>query len=532
MLEVKKYIDYIVLSIILIFHSILNIWWILKDTRPPAWDQSVHLIFGLAYFRGYDITTTSNFYPPGLHLSVSPFFALFGESFDTVCFINILFLGVLLFSVYEIGRTLFNREVGLYSALIISFVPILIIFQRDFLLDFALISVVAFSVCLLLKTENFHSLNYSLLFGASVGFAILVKWTAIFFILIPFAWVIYQSLKEERRCSYCNKIVKKKAITSNFYCFCSEGHKRKFKDENRFLLTRQHNLFFSLFVFVVSAGWWYVPNSTDVVKNILSGQKYWGAVEGDPTGIAGFWYYIEAVGIQTSLFITVLIVIGMIFFFIKAEKDRKILIGTSILFPFLVFSMTANKDIRYTLPLLIFFVLVMGFTLSSLKKKQVKTLVISAILIVGIVQISTVSFGCPAFDVPNYIYPSANQPRQEDWKAKEILSSFQEGSHVLILYNQPYMNWRTLQYYNFLYKKQLYIDGYEAIIRGGHRVADYDYVLHVDEDMIITSEQKGHIVNANKIFQSQINEFEEVRRFVLSNKKELIVYKKNGKTNI
>ena len=401
-----------------------------------------------------------------------------------------------------------------------------IIFQRDFLLDFALISVVAFSVCLLLKTENFHSLNYSLLFGASIGFAILVKWTAIFFILIPFAWVIYQSLKEERRCSYCNKIVKKKGITNNFYCFCSERHKQKFKDEDRFLLTRQHNMFFSLFVFVVSAGWWYIPNSTGVVKNILSGQKYWGAVEGDPTGIAGFWYYIEAVGIQTSLFISGLIVVGIIFFFIRAEKDKKILMGASILFPFLVFSMTANKDIRYTLPLLIFFVLVMGFTLSSLKKKQVKILAISAILIVGIVQISTVSFGCPVFDVPNYIYPSANQPREEDWKAEEILSSFQEGSHVLILYNQPYMNWRTLQYYNFLYKKQLYIDGYEAIIRAGRKVTDYDFVLYVDEDMNIISEQKGQIADANKIFQTQINGFKEIRKIDLPNIKILGIYKR------
>ena len=271
---IKKYIDYIVLSVIIVVHVALNIWWILNDMRPPAWDQSVHLVFGLAYFRGYDPVFTSGFYPPGLHLSVSPLFALFGESFDTACFINIVFLTILIFAVYEIGKSLFNREAGLYSALLISFIPMFIIFQRDFLLDFALVSIVAMSICLLLKTNNFHSLNYSLLFGASMGFAILIKWTGIFFIIVSVVWVIYQSLKEEKRCSYCDKIIKKKGITNNFHCFCSEGHKKKFKEESKFVLTKQHNLFFSLIIFVVSAGWWYVPNSTNVVNNLLSGQKY------------------------------------------------------------------------------------------------------------------------------------------------------------------------------------------------------------------------------------------------------------------
>lgn len=526
---IDSYKDYIIISVIIAIHSILSIWWVLKDTRPPAWDQSVHMVYALAYFRGYDLVFTSAFYPPGLHLSISPLFTLFGESFNTACFINIFFLAILIVSVYEIGKTLFNREAGLYSALIISFVPMLIMFQRDFLLDFALVSIVALNLYLLLKTNNFHSLNYSLLFGASAGFAILIKWTAIFFILVPFAWVVFQSLKEEKRCSYCDKVVKKKGITNNFYCFCSEGHKKKFKEESKFVLTKQHNLFFSLIAFIVAAGWWYVPNSTNVVNNLLSGQKYWGAIEGDPTGISGFWYYIEAIGIQTCLFISLLIVVGMVFFFIKAEKDKKILIGTSILLPFLVFLITANKDVRYTLPLLIFFVLTTGFMLSSLKRKEIKVIVISAILIIGTIQTSTLTFGCPSFDVPNYVYPQSNAPKQENWRAEEIVNSLPQGSRVLILYNNYHMNWRTLQYYEFLNNKQIRIDGYEAIIRAGRKVTDYEFVLCVEEDISITNEQISQIATANRIFQAQISEFEEIRRFILPNGKELIIY---GKTKV
>lgn len=528
---INKYIDYGILSAILFFHAIPNIWWILKDTKPPGWDQSVHLMLGLAYFRGYNPVTTSNYYPPGLHLSLSPLFAFFNESFDTACFVNIFFLGILLLSIYEIGKTLFNREVGLYSALIISFIPMLIIMQRDFLLDFGLVSIMALSLCLLLKTDNFHNLNYSLAFGAVVGFALLIKWTAIIFIFIPLLWVIWQNSKEEKECAYCNKHIKnkKKRITTNFYHFCSEKHKQAFKEEGKFPLATEHNLILSLLFFVFSAGWWYIPNFNDVADNLLFGQRYAGLVEGDPTGLLGFWYYIEAISIQACLFISLLILVGIVFFFTKVEKNKKILVGTSILFPFLIFSTIANKDVRYTVPLLIFFVLTVGFMLSSLKRKQVKILVISAILIVGIVQTSTVTFGYPSFSTPNYVYPVSNPPKEEDWQAEEILSNFHESSRVLILYNEYHMNWRTLQYYAFLNRANVYIDGYEVISRGGRKVTDYDFVLCVKENMSVTSEQKKQIADANKLFQSQSSGFEEIEKIIMPNKKELSIYRKGGK---
>ena len=521
----------------------MSIWYIIRDTRPPGWDQSVHSILSLAYFRGYDIQTTSNFYPPGFHLTISPLYALFGESYDVGCFINIIFLGILLLSIYGIGRFLFNRETGLISAIIISFIPILIGLQRDFLLDFALISIISLTICLLLKTDNFNNIKYSLLFGISFGFAFLIKWTAIFFIFAPLCWMIWQAAKEKKTCAYCNRPIKTAIlILHNFYRFCCDAHKEYFLEEKKFVLMKEHNLILSFIVFAVISAYWYFPNFL-VFSRLMSGSQYWGNIEGDPTGLMGFWYYIKAVDTQCIQFFSLLLLIGLIVLMFQAERNKKIFIGLSILFPYIIFSLTTNKDTRYTLPILIFLILAVGFMISNINNKKLKSMIIFGIILFGIIQTSTITFGYPEFNVPSYIYPAPNQPKQEDWKADEILDIIQVNSktnnpNILILYNHAYMNWRTLQYYSFVridsnfekvlgfIQKNYNIIGYEFINVYPQEILNLDFVLYVKEDRKVVTEQENQIMRANRIFEECISEFEVVDSVILPNKKELFVYKR------
>lgn len=530
-MKFKNYIDYIVISIILLFHSTLNIWYIFRNSLPPSWDQSVHLLLSIGYFRGFDVRTTSSFYPPLYHLSATPLYALFGESFDIACLINIVFLGILLFSVYSIGKILFNREVGLISVVFISFIPMLIGLQRDFLLDFALVSIVSLTIYLLLKTDKFNDIKYSILFGISFGCAVLIKWTAVFFIIVPLCWVIWEAIKEPKKCAYCNREIRTaRLILHRFYRFCCDAHKKYFLEEKKFVLLKEHNFIISFLVFITTAGWWYFPNYK-IFSKLFSGSQYWGSIESDPVGLAGFWFYIKAVDTQCIQFFSLLILIGLIVFMFQAERSKKIFIGLSILLPYIIFSLTTNKDTRYTLPILIFLILAVGFMISNINNKKLKSTIMLGIILFGVIQTSTITFGYPEFNVPNYIYPVANQPKQEDWKVDEVLDVIQANSdkpqsNVLIVYNHGYMNWRTLQYYVFLNRKPINIYGYEFINAYPQEILNLDFVLYVEEDRKAVTEQKNQIMRANEIFEMCISEFEVVDTVVLPNKKELYIYKK------
>ena len=530
----KKQIDYyIALFILFIFHSVLDVWFILKDTRPPAWDQSSHLILTQAYLRGYNIQTTSNYYPPGFHLSALPFYGLFGQTYDAACSVNILYLAVLIFSIYDIGKILFNRETGLCSALIISFIPMLINLRRDFLIDFALVSVISVVIYLLLKTEKFHNLKYSLLFGAGLGFVVLVKWTAIFFIFVPLCWVLWECLKEPKHCAYCGRLLNfaKRPIRRGFLVFCSEQHKQKFFKEGRFILTNAHNFVFAILIFIAVAGFWYLPNFS-VFRKLIRASSYYGAVEGDPTGLMGFWYYINAVNIQSYLFFSVLMIVGLLAFFLKFKdvisKDKRLLIGFSILFPFLVFSIAGNKDTRYTLPILIFLVLVVGYCIASLKNLK-KIAVLSIICLIGILQLSTITFGIPAVSMPYHLYPKAIEPKEENWQVEKILDIIAENAektpvNVLMLYNHPCMNWMTLGYYAF--RKNLAFTFYYYEYPG--RIEQHDFVLYTPAYKNQFKEgtiQREQLYRANHIFEAHINEFRKIKEVELPNKVKIQIYK-------
>ena len=533
-MSIKNYTDYIVISIILLFHSILNIWYIFKDMLPPAWDQAYHLLFSSAYFHGFDVRTTSTFYPPGAHISVVPLYALFGETYEIACSVNIIFLAILLFSIYGIGKILFNREIGLLSAIFISFIPLFIVLERDFFQDFPLLSIVSLSIFLLLKTNNFNNTLYCGLFAVSSGFATLIKWSAPIFIFIPLCWIVYKAIKEPKTCAYCSKLIKStKNIVKGFYHFCSERHKKKFIDERKFILTKGHNFIISFLVFITTIGWWYFPNY-DIFGKLMGGQKYWGMVEGKPEvfSFASFFYYIEAViKYQAYLVIGILLLAGLLFLLIKCEKEKKLLIGLSILFPYLFFTLIMNKTSRYTIPIFIFLVLCMAFMVASINSKKLKSTIILGIILFGVIQTSTITFGYPSFNVPNYVYPHPNSPKQEDWKIDEVLDIIQTNSdkpqsNVLILYDYAYINWRTLQYYTFIGNIPYHIQGYEFINARPDLILNFDFVIYVEEDIKAVTEQKSQIMRANEIFEVCISEFEIVDSVMLPNKKELYIYKK------
>ena len=548
---IYSYIDYVVLSFILFFHSILNIWWILKDMRPPAWDQSVHMSLVNVYtqlfgaYRFTDMISVSSYYPPFFHLSTTPLFALFGATADVATSVNTIFLGILLFSIYGIGKALFDRKTGLLAATIVSFYPFLINLQRDYLIDFTLVSMVSLSIYFLLKSDYFKDMKYSALFGLAFALTILTKWTGIFFLIGPVLYVLYEIYKSKKVCAYCGRDAK--GIREVFKYFCSERHKKLYtkKGYPLFLGGTVNNFLLSSLILIVVAGIWYAPNLKGIYHNVFHFATLPGAQFSHYPSfltIESLSYYFTAVNQQIYLFFSIIMVVGL-FYLIKTRdcKSQKVFLLLSIAIPFVIFILIKNNNTRYTIPLVIFFAIVSAFWVVRIDNKRIRASIIAVILIVGLLQVSTITFGTPLFE--NQFYPHESQPRVEDWRVEDVLDSIllslpKSPDHrivVIVIPDRPYVNGRTYEWYRMVRGDQYSIingvylwedqslDSFANRFRDNVLLVDY-FVTNPDSE--IPEYGYGPRVAAmSEIFNQYISNFTMVSEFGLPDGSHIVLYR-------
>jgi hypothetical protein len=551
MYNIKKYVDYIFLLVVWIFYSVLNIWFILKDTTPPAWDQSAHLMLVNVYtqlfgaYRFTDMISVSSYYPPFFHLSTTSLFALFGATADVATSVNIIFLGILLFSIYGIGKVLFDRKTGLLAATIISFYPFLINLQRDYLIDFALVSLVSLSVYFLLKSDYFKDIKYSALFGFAFALTILTKWTGVFFLVGPLLYVFYEIYISKKVCAYCGRDAKD--IMDGFKHFCSGRHKKLYIEKGYplFLGKTVNNFLLSSLILIVVAGIWYAPNLKGVYHNVFHFATLPGAQFSHYPSfltVESLIYYFTAVNQQIYLFFLIIMVIGL-FYLIKTRdyKSQKVFLLLSIAIPFVIFTLIKNNNIRYTIPLVIFFALVSAFWVVRIDNKKIRIVIISLILIVGLLQVSTVTFGTPSFD--NRFYPHESQPRVEDWRVEDVLDSIslslpKNPDHriiVIIIPDRSFVNGRTYEWYRtvrgdqysvingvYLWEDQS-LDSFANRFRDNVLLVDF---LVTNPDSVISEYGYGPRVAAmSDIFEQHRSNFTQVSEFSLPDGSHIVLYR-------
>lgn len=188
------------LALLILFHLANNWLWRSSNEVVFGMDRMFHQVTSLAY---YDILadrvsastlfsalTWSDYYPPLVHLVVAAFYKVFGVSMDVAALSNSLYLVLFLLALYGIGERLGGPWIGLLSAFVVSMFPIVFSMSRYLYIDFALTSLVAVNVCLLLRSERFERKGYALLYGLSLGLGMLTKWTFIAFAGVPLLVVL------------------------------------------------------------------------------------------------------------------------------------------------------------------------------------------------------------------------------------------------------------------------------------------------------------------------------------------------------
>ncbi|WP_017304159.1 glycosyltransferase family 39 protein [Spirulina subsalsa] len=195
----------IVWGLIFLLNLVIDWIWINLDHSPPAWDQAHRLTGALNYLNALqnmqifslkwwdDFWSLTSKDPPLTYIVTAPFLQLFGRGEAQATLVNILFIALLLFSVYQLGKHLFSPRVGLWAAAFCVVIPGLYRTRVDYLLDYPLTAIVLIGFYALTRWCDAQTLKkqwgWGLLFGVTLGANLLTKQNGVFFLFFPLLWI-------------------------------------------------------------------------------------------------------------------------------------------------------------------------------------------------------------------------------------------------------------------------------------------------------------------------------------------------------
>ncbi len=139
--------------------------------------------------------TYHDYRPPALYLAAQPFYGLLGHSMDSAQWTNVFFMAVILGLTYALAVRIVSPIIALLAVSITAFLPMLMAMSRLYYMENFLTAVILFNLLALVRSENFQRRGWSLWWGVSLGLALLVKWTAPIYIILPTLFVLRAELR-------------------------------------------------------------------------------------------------------------------------------------------------------------------------------------------------------------------------------------------------------------------------------------------------------------------------------------------------
>lgn len=472
--KLRPHLDKLLLASIFIVLSTSTILWTLRDRTPPPWDPSDHLRSAYDYYRllahgdfsGFarDFFTTRHYYAPFVHLVSAGVFLVLGASRLTGIAVNLVSLAAMLWAVAWISRhvyatspvTVESRATSVQPPVLLSVLPGLIAtsyhfsawLMHDAFLDFPLTAAVTVSFALLIRADDFRVRSNALAFALAAGIGMLVKQTFALFFVLPALYVVIRVLWTRDR----------RAIL---------------------------NLALASVVLILVAAIWYGPHLHDVIAIYRENQQ--AAVNENEAPLFSFdsnFFYVHAlISMQMQLPLALIFAAGLVYSLARCRKQSPILY-LWILSGIASFTLVANKDVRYTAPVLPAAALISVCWLREFKPRAstVQTAIrkaagaLKAALVTAIVAWAFVSFWNAqwpragwgtAIDTPRYrwmvfarnYYGFDHRPLDDDWSVPEIVdavSKRQTGPPPVlgVVVNLPYLNPSSVALYSRLLTTQ------------------------------------------------------------------------------
>ena len=337
----------VILGLIWLGGAVCDRLWYALDRSVPAWDQADYLNGVLNYWEALQnpqwlsgewwrsFWLLSNKIPPLNYILTAPLM-IFGTTENWATLIMLFYSAVLLISVYGLGTVLFDVTTGLWAAGLCQLLPGLYYHRLEFILDYPLTTAVTFSYWLLTvyffnKSKNCKSWIFGILWGISFGLAILMKQTALFFLLLPLFWVGISCLKKRQ-------------------------------------WLRLVQLTASLLIGMAIAFPWYRTNWLLILTSGKRATVDSAIAEGDPalTTLDAWTYYGKILPYLLSWHLLLIPLVGFLIYLgrkyiyqrssssnsIYASRQTWIWLAVFLVGGYLLSSLNINKDARYILPLL------------------------------------------------------------------------------------------------------------------------------------------------------------------------------------
>ncbi|MDD5195957.1 MAG: glycosyltransferase family 39 protein, partial [Candidatus Omnitrophica bacterium] len=366
----------LVIGLILIFYFLNNLIWLRQNNFPAGPDEFTHLTISLRFFRAISssplnilscLSAQYTIWPPLFHVSSALLDFLIGTSYVASVMINMFYLIILLFSVYFIGRKLFDQNTGILAAVFISLYPMVFRYSRFFGTDFALAAMVSMSMCFLVYSDNFNNKRNSLLFGLSLGLGMLTKWSFIFFIVGPLALILCRTFSSRRNSSAS--------------------------------LKQKLSIFgLSLTIGILISLIWYWPAFALVVKRVKmfawsTSTHGFEANHQGPTfshlnNFISYFYFLINEQLAFLFFMIFLIALS---FYLRKGRNKLFLILWYVV-PYFVLSLSTLVEGRYMLPALAAVALISAAGLQSIAAKRIRYLLYCSVILLGLAQFFDISY--------------------------------------------------------------------------------------------------------------------------------------------
>ena len=376
----KEFINNYFLKLFLVFcFSVFIDYLVLNNTNSiPAWDQGYHLsnafkMHNIYNFYGNDfqdlwsnlLKVTDSYRGPLTYFFSSLFLKIFGISYKNAYLSNHIYSLICIFSIYELGKIVFNRSAGLWAAIIFTFSPLLISHRTDYLIDLSLTSFITLNFLFITRwflSKSIFSI-YSILAGISLGFVFLVKPTGISLIVFPLFITIF---------------------------------KRLFQKDKKLLKAAELILLLSTFLLIIYP--WFSKNWLTILSSIINAWQ-WGIKYQEGFEISDieswFFYFFKIPNIigKTSFWTLIIIFLYKTFFlnqdfFNNFRISKKHFLNLSFfLNVYLITSFMSTKEIRFFIPIIPIICIYLSSILNSknrLKDTFFKRTILIAILIAAI----------------------------------------------------------------------------------------------------------------------------------------------------
>ena len=141
----------------------------------------------------FQALTLHDYRPPLLYIAAVPFYRVWGVGIDSAQLLNITLFCVVLLLTYLLGRRITGAGAALFAVLLTSLMPMMVAMARLFYMEQLLTTFLLIGLMALLRSQDFDSRGWALAWGGAMGGALLVKWTAPIYLLLPVLYFMWRA---------------------------------------------------------------------------------------------------------------------------------------------------------------------------------------------------------------------------------------------------------------------------------------------------------------------------------------------------